>query len=819
MIHGCGRQVVRTVALGVSLALLVLSSVAHASVAYGSINNFDAVNDTTVPCHGFEIEIDGIHSTDITYTYDWNHYGVPRITEDRTDPLNPKVFVRYESARNADGTWAAYTAVPAGPITPTDGHQFTDPSVNFGGEHFGVGFYGTPSAVRYNWLIDDGFGNLIHGGAVNIATPTFTYIPAADAAPAQVQAVIVPPPPPPAAPVLEFGEASWVKETRTSSHNNARVELRDLVSDDPDDPNDRNWQNGEPAEVEVEWQLSQTDFNSAGGGPNGQMAGAPQDLPNGDEIITRRYDFYKYAGPLDPETGEAMADRVGADGIHGEGVKTIDGVEVDLATVVVVGDYIGAQMAGFDAAGQIGLIDHLQDGETEVPYVDRTVVVGGSPPIVTTTSGALPAGMDFDPVTGILSGTPRVSGRFTFGVHATDAAGGDVAKEYILAVTDAGVVLPPHITITTAAAPAAGGSTSGAGEYVTGTEVTVEAMAGPGFEFTRWTDGGTEVSTSLRFPFLAEVNRTLVAVFTPRSYTLTYAAGAHGAISGPTPQTVAYAADGTEVTAVPEFGFHFVGWSDGSAANPRLDANVSADLTVTALFGQDPALPDGHFLALAARADVGAGKGWWDLTGTYPLVVLGNPLSMALVHGPQGRLTGQATCTLGKATVVNLCLRGSARGRNGTTKAMIGLRGAAADRTAAVSLTLDLSVDPANRQLVGTMSGTVRDGATTTPVSTAVALPISLPMDGTWSLDFQLVQDATGIAGTARLTLAHGVAHSYRVKGRAGSGDTVVLSPAGDRNAAEAYGIRITTTVTPLQGGWARLESFSGIGYGQKIGW
>jgi hypothetical protein len=122
------------------------------------------VNDTGGECHGFEIEIDDIHSRDITYTYDWNHYGVPKITEDNSDPLHPKVFVRYESAKNPDGSWAAFTAVPSGPISPTDGHQFTNPSVNFGGEHFGVGFYGTPSTVKYSWLKDDGAGNLVFAG-------------------------------------------------------------------------------------------------------------------------------------------------------------------------------------------------------------------------------------------------------------------------------------------------------------------------------------------------------------------------------------------------------------------------------------------------------------------------------------------------------------------------------------------------------------------------------------------------------------------------------------------------------------------------------
>ena len=37
---------------------------AQASIAYGSINNFDTVNDTSNVCHGFEIELDDIHRHD-----------------------------------------------------------------------------------------------------------------------------------------------------------------------------------------------------------------------------------------------------------------------------------------------------------------------------------------------------------------------------------------------------------------------------------------------------------------------------------------------------------------------------------------------------------------------------------------------------------------------------------------------------------------------------------------------------------------------------------------------------------------------------------
>ena len=38
------------------------------------------------------------------------------------------------------------------------------------------------------------------------------------------------------------------------------------------------------------------------------------------------------------------------------------------------------------------------------------------------------------------------------------------------------------------------------------------------------------------------------------------------------------------MTAVPDTGYHFVNWSDGSTDNPRTDTNVTADVNVTANF-------------------------------------------------------------------------------------------------------------------------------------------------------------------------------------------------------------------------------------------
>src|SRR5450756_1545982 len=68
------------------------------------------------------------------------------------------------------------------------------------------------------------------------------------------------------------------------------------------------------------------------------------------------------------------------------------------------------------------------------------------------------------------------------------------------------------------------------------------------------------------------------------SYILTYTPGANGTITGTSPQTVDYGADGTTVTAVPNSGYHFVQWNDGITTAARTDTNVTADKTVTATF-------------------------------------------------------------------------------------------------------------------------------------------------------------------------------------------------------------------------------------------
>lgn len=567
--------------LAAAVLLFPCATPSGASIAWGSINNFDTVNDTGQECHGFEIELDDIHSTDISYTYDYNHYGTPQITEDDANPAHPKVFVRWQSAKNPDGTWAAFTAIPSAPIAPTDGHMFTDPSVNFGGEHFGVGYNATPSTVIYNWLVDNG-GHLVHGGLVNVSTPVFSYVPPVNAAPAQVQAVIVPPVPP-APPPLEFGPACWVKEIRTTTHNARKVKLRELVTTDPDNPSAKDWRNGEPDEVEAEWEILQKDSGKPDGGANGKLAGAAENLQNGDEVVTRRYEFYKYLGPVDNETGEAMATAVAADGIHGVGVHTINGVSVDLSTIAVVGDFTGSQMAGVDVNAELGLIDHVSDGTVNEAYAGRTLVLPGAAPTSITSEGALPAGMQFDTVTGVLSGTPAAAGTFSFKVAASDGVSPDVAKNYTFTIAPQGVAANAQFVVDTAASPVAGGTTAGDGAFAPGTDVTVTATPSAGYRFVNWTDNGTVIGNTPGLTITLDVNHSLVANFALIVPQYTITTGASPVQGGSTAgDGVMDEGSSVTVTATPAAGYTFTNWTEAGAV-----VSSSATYTFTAAADRD----------------------------------------------------------------------------------------------------------------------------------------------------------------------------------------------------------------------------------------
>jgi len=132
---------------------------------------------------------------------------------------------------------------------------------------------------------------------------------------------------------------------------------------------------------------------------------------------------------------------------------------------------------------------------------------------------------------------------------------------------------PPTVTSSYWDTQTSGQATSAGGTGKTTAEMKTQET------FTDW-DFDTVWDIDGEYPFL---RATIV-------YTLTYAAGSHGAITGTTPQTVFDGGDGTEVVAVPDTGYTFVGWSDYVLTAARTDLDVTADITVVANFAADTAV-------------------------------------------------------------------------------------------------------------------------------------------------------------------------------------------------------------------------------------
>ena len=445
----------KKILIGIALAIFAFASRASAGTMFGALSNFDAVNDTGSPCNGFEIELDDIQAKDVSYTFQYQRYGTPKITEDTfvvTSVVHPRTFVRWMSSYDQiNHVFMQTTPVAALNFADTGGHRcFKNMSVNgqpydtAGCEHFGVGTLKNPSSTVYRWMKEDPTspGSLIaQGNPVTIPAPVWTV--GAGAAPV-VAAVIPVPPPPAVVPVpylanAEFGVAVWAKVFETESPNQANLDH--LVSDDVAVPGNLGPVPNPNTVTEIAWQILQTDTMN----PTVNELTSSRQMGNGNESVTRRYEFYKYVGPYDingaaPDslntgTNEALCASVGADGVHGgAGLVTVydpsgNPTTVDCSVTTVVGEYIGAQNAAADVATPLSANGaNLVDGEVGVPYPDRPLIFGGSggPYSIAFTTGTLPATnaanpFALDQTTGVLTGgIPNGTGTATFSVHATD---------------------------------------------------------------------------------------------------------------------------------------------------------------------------------------------------------------------------------------------------------------------------------------------------------------------------------------------------------------------------------------------------------------
>jgi len=308
----------------VSIPGAAFASTQHTTVTqFGTISNFDVFNDTGQVTNGFEIELDGVSSTDITYTFGapYERYGNPTIT-----PFAGGVYVIYASPWDSVAKqFTQGTPLAPTPIQPTAGHQcWTGGSATYptaGCEHFGLGLAVNPTNVVYQWLVADPVnqGKLMPvAGGVPIPAPQWSTSPPLHPVlnPKPVVNVVALAPEPDVG--QQLGDAVWVKVYVTESP--APSDLNHLVSGDIHVPDSA-------VEVETEWLLIQAGSNSL-----------QTELANSDQIhaksqsIVRKYQFFKYTGPYDSENHEALP------------------VNDSQPSAGELGNLIGNQMAGMNLA-------------------------------------------------------------------------------------------------------------------------------------------------------------------------------------------------------------------------------------------------------------------------------------------------------------------------------------------------------------------------------------------------------------------------------------------------------------------------------------
>ncbi len=265
----------------------------------------------------------------------------------------------------------------------------------------------------------------------------------------------------------------------------------------------------------------------------------------------------------------------------------------------------GAGATYFDLAGVLPGISHDQIS------VEGSVALGATKSLTLSIEGGFAPGLGQafvliendagDAVTGTFAGYPEGAviseAGFQFALSYVGGDGNDVTLTVVDGRPASSLVL------------ATSGNPSNAGEAITFT-ATVTGGSGTATGSVVFRDGATLLATrtldaggtaTLTTSTFAIGNHPVTAEYrggaaqggvaslpllqrVVQVYTLTYGAGANGSISGVSPQSVGEGGSGSAVTAVPNAGYSFIQWSDGSTSNPRVDGNILGDLMVGAIF-------------------------------------------------------------------------------------------------------------------------------------------------------------------------------------------------------------------------------------------
>ena len=247
-----------------AIALVVGFAVPQAyGGVFGSLANFDVVNDTGREAHGFEIEIDDSHfdhagGISSVFGLDRN-FGVPANSVERYGAPTIDYItgfgarITYKASFGSSG-WSTGTA--SGIFANPRDSCWTLGGVGYPNvpcDHFGIATLGSPAKVNYNWLLETTANSAALTKSI-VGIPSVTFTPAAPGAANQAVQVQIQAVAPPVEAGQNFGQAYWVKTFKTEVGHN--LELDNLLRHNND---------VEAAKVEVEWEVFQSRVDGNGG--------------------------------------------------------------------------------------------------------------------------------------------------------------------------------------------------------------------------------------------------------------------------------------------------------------------------------------------------------------------------------------------------------------------------------------------------------------------------------------------------------------------------------------------------------------------------
>ena len=340
-------------------------------------------------------------------------------------------------------------------------------------------------------------------------------------------------------------------------------------------------------------------YGVTGQGQEGWLFSKRVTLPSGNHNYTLSYKTKLYNALVGGETHTVWiaVDKTGAydpsdytqiyvDNSPGAGGAWTTN-EVDLSSYKGHTISIAFRYYTSNGGGQIWYVDDFSI--TEPAPTQYTITANASP----TSGGTVSGGGTYNSgATCTLTATPASGYEFLYWKKGNTQVSTNAT--YSFTVTESATYTayfqqsaPTQYTITVNANNNAWGTVSGGGQYNAGATCTLHATPASGYQFDSWKKNGNVVSTNPNYSFTVTENATYTAYFsqTPVTYyTITTNVTPSG--SGTVTGGGTYPAGSTvTLEAIPNNGYAFSQWQDGSTSNPRT-ITVNGDATYTATFTQ-----------------------------------------------------------------------------------------------------------------------------------------------------------------------------------------------------------------------------------------